>query len=355
MADVATLPGIDEQAMELLEAVGYRQMETLARAGADVLTSELGNANAMLKLRDESPSVDLVRAWIDEACRVTGIEPVPDQGPQVDWINHEDTPEVEPFLLAAPFAIPAPSRCFMDHQVAVADVPVAVLLNRHAGPLNARTSAIRPRRRGNDARPVTSGSVRLAEKSQKLPAKREIDTSRMRTTENPDDHSIPIPEPLPSNPDDHLHRLRTPRPDTNKGRNPGSRFYIRGVLHYEPLSVYLGALVTLPLLLALPLALLSTMLLLASEQVPASFGWVPGWLIVFPLALPVAALAWLILAFGKRCRICRQKWFVHTTHLKNPKAHRIPGLGYVVPLCLHLLLFSWFRCSNCGTSIRLKE
>jgi hypothetical protein len=27
----------------------------------------------------------------------------------------------------------------------------------------------------------------------------------------------------------------------------------------------------------------------------------------------------------------------------------------VVPLCLHLLLFSWFRCSSCGTPVRLKK
>jgi hypothetical protein len=358
MADVATLPGIDEQSVELLEAVGFRHLDALARAGVDALAQELEKANAMLKLRQETPGADLVRAWVEEACRITGREPISEEVPCVEWINHEQTSEVAHLLTVAPVAIPAPSRSLMEHQVAVSDIPEAILLNRHVGPLDARTSAIRPRRRERDSRPVrpvSSGSVRFAESSAKLPPKLQIDTTRMRSTENPDDHSIPIPEALPSNPDDRLHLLKTARPETNQGRNPSSRFYIRGVLHTEPVSMYLGALSTLPVCVLLPLAMVSAMLLLASEQAPAAFGWVPSWLIVFPLALPLAALAWLILALGKRCRVCRQKLFVHTPHLKSPKAHRIPGLGYVVPLCLHLLLFSWFRCSNCGTSIRLKE
>jgi hypothetical protein len=358
MADVAKLPGIDEESLELLEAVGFRHLDALARAGADALLQELEKANAMLKLRQETPGSDLVRGWIEEACRITGHEPISEEAPPVDWVNHEQVPEVAHFLMAAPIAIPAPSRSLMEHQVAVADIPEAILLNRHVGPLDARTSAIRPRRRERNSRPVrpaSSGSVRLAESSPKLPQKLQIDTTRIRSTENPDDHSIPVPEPLPSNPDDRLYLLKTARPETNVGKNPSSRFYIRGVLHTEPISMYLGALSTLPVCFLLPLAVLSAMLLLASVQAPAAFGWVPGWLIALPLALPLVALAWLILASGKRCRICRQKLFVHTPHRKSPRAHRIPGLGYVVPLCLHLLLFSWFRCSNCGTSIRLKE
>ena len=34
--------------------------------------------------------------------------------------------------------------------------------------------------------------------------------------------------------DDRIALLRAPRPETNKGRNPGSPFFIRGVLHITP-------------------------------------------------------------------------------------------------------------------------
>jgi hypothetical protein len=30
-------------------------------------------------------------------------------------------------------------------------------------------------------------------------------------------------------------------------------------------------------------------------------------------------------------------------------------IGYIFPLCVHIILFRWFRCTHCGTPIRLKE
>jgi hypothetical protein len=30
-------------------------------------------------------------------------------------------------------------------------------------------------------------------------------------------------------------------------------------------------------------------------------------------------------------------------------------LGYILPTSFQLLIFHWFRCMYCGTSIRLKE
>ncbi len=72
-------------------------------------------------------------------------------------------------------------------------------------------------------------------------------------------------------------------------------------------------------------------------------------------ALPIVGLGYLIWGFSGKCRICTQKLFVNKGALKHIKAHRLPGMGYVVPLCLHLLAFSWFRCSSCGTPVRLKK
>jgi hypothetical protein len=41
--------------------------------------------------------------------------------------------------------------------------------------------------------------------------------------------------------------------------------------------------------------------------------------------------------------------------LKNRKAHHIPVLGYVFAVAVHIVLFRWFRCTYCGTPVRLKE
>jgi hypothetical protein len=33
----------------------------------------------------------------------------------------------------------------------------------------------------------------------------------------------------------------------------------------------------------------------------------------------------------------------------------VPGLGHILPLAAHVLVFRWFRCTFCGTSVRTKE
>jgi hypothetical protein len=109
------------------------------------------------------------------------------------------------------------------------------------------------------------------------------------------------------------------------------------------------------LMAVLPAAVISSGLLLLSDQLPERFGWVPSWLLIFPILLPVIGVAWLIWSSGGSCRVCGQKLFVPRSCLKNVKAHRLPGLGYILPLCLHVLLFHWFRCTHCGTPIRLKK
>ena len=202
------------------------------------------------------------------------------------------------------------------------------------------------------ANPGASHFVRISENTgQRL----EIDTSRLRTTQDP----MPVPrrsakvKASPS--EDRLALIRAPRSETNKGRSPDSRRYIRGVLHSHPASIYTGAFVTLLVMLLTPLAVMSALLLLLSGEMPDRFGWVPGWLIVLPLVLPLVGICYLIWGLGGSCRVCGQGLFRHSAHLKNKRAHRIPGLGYVFPLCIQILLFHWFRCTHCGTPVRLKE
>ncbi len=112
---------------------------------------------------------------------------------------------------------------------------------------------------------------------------------------------------------------------------------------------------TIAVMVLVPLSVISAALLFLSREIPATFGWVPSWLLVFPMVLPLAGIAYLIWGVTGSCRICGQKLFVHRAHLKNSRAHRVRGLGYILPLCFHLLVFRWFRCTHCGTPVRLKE
>jgi hypothetical protein len=112
---------------------------------------------------------------------------------------------------------------------------------------------------------------------------------------------------------------------------------------------------TLLIAVIAPLGMISSVLLLLSSELKDHFAWVPGWIIVFPLMLPLVGIAYLIFGLRGRCRVCGQGLFRHHPHLKNSKAHRVRGLGYIIPLCFHILLFHWFRCTHCGTPVRLKE
>jgi hypothetical protein len=78
-------------------------------------------------------------------------------------------------------------------------------------------------------------------------------------------------------------------------------------------------------------------------------------LIALPIALPILGLFYAVLANNSSCRVCCQKLFIPKPHLKNSRAHHVKVLGYILPLCAHIILFRWFRCTHCGTPIRLKE
>ncbi|RYD20017.1 MAG: hypothetical protein EOP88_16685 [Verrucomicrobiaceae bacterium] len=182
----------------------------------------------------------------------------------------------------------------------------------------------------------------------------EIDTARVKPIEA---LAGPAPRTKTSkaSEDDRVALIRAPRVETNKGRNPHSRLYIRGVLHSHPFSIAIGALITLVIMVMLPTGIISAALLLLSSEMPEKFEWVPKWLLVFPLSLPILGLIYLIWGARGSCRICGQKLFVPRMCLKNTKAHHIRGLGHIVPLCFHILLFKWFRCTYCGTPVRLKK
>lgn len=350
MADLISIPGIGKTSLELLEAAGFHNAEALSKVSADDLARELERANSILKISKRAPGPAVIGKWIVSAREIVGVEDQPEVASQVP-VNYEQTPQVISMLAVAPFAIPLPARVLVENQLGVPDIPAAILLNRYSGDLDVKVDERLPKSR-QPRQTAASSYVQIAESTN---ARVEIDTSRLKSTETLAGAMPRTPAVKTSPASDRVALIRAPRTTTNEGRDPGSRWYIRGVLHSHPFSIMVGALVTLLLMVMIPLSVLSALLLLLSGEMPGRFGWVPGWLLWFPVALPLFGVVYLIWGLGGTCRICGQRLFSHRSHLKNSKAHHVPGLGYIVPLCFQILIFRWFRCTHCGTPVRLKE
>lgn len=351
MTNLSTIPGIGKASLELLEAAGFLDVESLAKAGVDELASELERANKILQIAKKAPARANVEKWISSARDLTGV--VKNSVVETTMpVNYEQSPQVVSMLANAPFAIPLPARLLMERELAVSDIPPAIFLNRYSGDLEVRVDEKIPRA-PQTARPAPSNNfVKMADNGQ---SRFEIDNSKIKSTDDMLGGTVrPISGKIAED-DDRVALIRGPRVETNKGRDPQSPFYIRGVLHSHPVSMSVGAVVTLILAILLPLGIISAALLLLSDLDPGHFAWVPKWLLAFPFSLPVVGLAYLLWGINGTCRICGQKQFVPRVCLKNSKAHHVRGLGYIVPVCVHMLIFKWFRCTYCGTPVRLKK
>lgn len=361
MASIEEISGISEEALHLLDAAGIQTAEELAVQDAGALLAELKRANDFLEIGAKVPRKPEVAKWIAAAAKLAGIEPAPVvEAPKPSSrpkpveavpVNYEASPEVAEMLSRSPCAIPLPGRIMMEKELAVSDIPAGLLLNRYSGDLDVRVD--------DPATPRATVPLRRAagnmEKIDKKSDGRRYEASSAKPMTPSTGNGKRIPKSKENHEEDRVSLIRAPREETNRGKDPESRRYIRGVLHPHPWSLRIGALFSMLLLVNLPLAVIAAALLLLSRELPEQFPWVPEWFLAIPVALPVVGLGYLIWGMTGKCRICTQKLFVHKGALKHVKAHRIKGMGYVVPLCLHLLLFSWFRCSSCGTPVRLRK
>ena len=374
MTDFTSLEGLDKSSRDLLEAAGFFDVETLARADVEDLAVELQRANRILKLARHTPTAASIGEWIAAARRIVGVEdePVveqPELPAQAMPVNYELNPAVMEMLASAPVAIPLPASYLVENQLAVADIPPAILLNRYSGDLEIRASdratprepsaRVMPRSPvGSAPRSQQSAYVQLGESGQQ---RLEIDTTRLRSIadlEKVGQHmavSKSVPSTDGSRESERIALIRAPLEATNRGRDPRSRRYVRGVLHTHPVSMTLAAVITLLLALLLPLAMVASSFLLLAVLLPEKFAWVSPWLLALPCGLPILGGLYFIFGMNGRCRICTQRVFFHRGCLKNSKAHTIWGLGHIIPLSLHILLFRWFRCTYCGTPVRLKK
>lgn len=370
MAKLTSIDGIQDGQLELLEAAGFVEVRHVADIEASVLHKELEKANKMLSILDEMPGLEEVEAWVTKA---RGGEPTAEadeseepedesdaveNGP-VELVNYEADPDVQDMLQKAPLALPIPNRELAARGIPPVEVAIAPVLNRAAGDLDVRVSAHDPYKPAvPDLAPKSKRSGLVKVGSSRSTSRRGIDAGRIRSLDDArsgDTAVQPLTAADPTDEDDRLRLLRTARESTNRGKDPQSKSFVRGVLHDRPMQVWFGCVLVILFQIVVPLSLVSAPLLILSDQKPETFAWVPRWIIAFPVSLPVIGLLCLMISCRVKCRVCGQKVLLPRHCRKNVKAHHVKGLGYVFPLAIHTLVYRWFNCTFCGTSVRIKE
>lgn len=414
MSELINIDGIGTDEAELLVATGWTDVHALARADIEVLLKEIKAANEMLRIVPRTPERKKVERWISSAGRL--LEPgavkkrgakAPAEGspatpakprrasraktapkdplpatrmdqpkapaPPVDSgeaelkalsgpVNFEAEPDVVEMLAVAPFAIPIPARMLAERGIPPSEIAVAPVLNRAFGDIEVRVVVEKPRRKDLPAAPAgsrrstASGAVQVADLGFSV-GRRGFDATKVRTIEEAQGDAPPVRAASTKSgmEDERIALLRAPRPETNAGRKPGSKFYIRGVLHDRPYVVWFGGVILILLQLCLPLAVTGAPLLILSDQMPEKFAWVPHWIIAFPIALPVLGILFAFVSTRAKCRVCAQRMYVPKHCLKNKKAHHLPLFGYIGAVAMHVVTFRWYNCTFCGTSIRIKK
>lgn len=353
MTHLSDIPGIPDGSLQLLKAVGISSAEELAAQNSDRLVAELQRANDILSSDQQAPDRATVIIWITAAMELSGHEPAP-EAPHLEStppINDGDSADLTEMLSQAPCAIPLPGTILIEKGLRVSDVLIGLPINSYSDTPDVHIDApSKPKAQVPSRRPIN-----YVEFAPKEPMRRDFDMASAKPISPSPNSNKRVPASKSGHEKDRVALIRAPSEETNRGKNPESRKFIRGVLHTSPWGLRLGAAFTLLLLINTPLAIISAFLLLAYREKPEKFVWVGEWILIFPIFLPITGLGYLLWGMTGKCRICTQKLFVHNRALNHIKAHHVLGIGYIVPLALHLLTFNWFRCSSCGTPVRLKK
>lgn len=320
------IPGIDSQGVELLQAVGVESLGTLSQSEPGTLLEEMEQANRHLELVGNLPSVDDLISWIEAARHIDGIE-----GPPlvtrlegaVEWVPIDALP-----------ALPVLPETMKENNIRVSEVPEMTEFLAKEDLFEERSVEV------GESKPV---SVPVREITPKSIGREEGGRSDQR-------EGAKI-EPLKRNADFDIRK--TASPELNVGRKLHSRRYIRGVLHPTPGRVKTGGFFAFCSIILFPLNFVAGGLVLTLFK-----DWELGhklWLLAVPAAFIAFGLCYLVISRPVKCRVCGQPLYISKACRRNPKAHHVPLLGYILPTVIHLLIFHWFCCMYCGTSVRLKK
>ena len=331
MADLLEIQGISNDGAELLGAVGVESCSVLSQSDPASLLEEIDHANSHLKLVDQLPDLDQLIEWIESARQFLGQE----GGSLVQRLD--EVIELVPIEVLKAF--PVSKESIVKNEIGVGDVPIMEEF------LEERDLYVEEVRK-IDAEPAEIKAT-IREIAPKTPSRTK--TSREEAKEQTPEPARPKVEPLKRNAGFDIRKTATP--EANAGKKLHSRSYLRGVLHPQPGRVKFGAFLSVLTLILLPLSFVAGGALVFFKDFHPQMIWAAA----VPAAAAFLGLLYFMFARPVRCRVCGQPLFQAKSCRRNPKAHHIPILGYIFPTSIQLLLFHWFRCIYCGTSVRLKE
>ena len=300
MHPLENIPGLGPDVASLLEAAGVRRVRQLMREDPVKLRRRLELIAWQRGLKTPVPDAESVAAWVAAAAPLGETEPETDDSASL------------------PEAIVEPTA-------GAGWVPPAL----------------------RAAKEVTAGAdVREKRSAAPLPEGwRQVDPQRFATIEDYNEGRLAIQGALAG--DRREERLEVPA-----GKRELPRWVRRGVVHPRPWHTWLGALVSVAFRLGMVGSVGWLIWLLTQVERPGDYK-TP--VMIGAAVLTVLGLLQLHYAMRARCRICSCPLYYSKNCLKNRKAHHLPGLGHVMSLALHLLIFGWFRCMYCGTAIRLRD
>jgi len=338
------IKGLGAGTIELLEAVGVDSPVDLAASHTQELYQEMEQANGHLSLLKKLPSESVVASWVQEAQVMIDDEVQPAIPAKASAGEKKASHERKDLVSvpALPVALAVKKEQIIKNKIAVADVPIMErfleedeltreLVEEFKAPEPER---VEPRERSPKAAQLS-----------KLKPLDKVDSFAMG-----EDLQRKV-APLKKNQDFDIRKTATP--ELNEGKQLHSRSYVRGVLHPRPGQVKGAAVITLITMLLVPLTVIAAGLVLFRDSLPIEIPLLP--LAVVPALLLIFSFLYLIMVKPLKCRICGQPLLSSKKCFRHVKAHRFPLLGYILPTSLHMLLFHWFRCIYCGTSVRLKK
>ncbi len=348
MKSIHDIENLQPEAIELLEAAGYTDAKNIFDHKISDITVELVKANKVLEIIDTEPTHALVAQWLNPIEKELD-KTFQDDGPQID-----PTSLIEPKdLLNTPFAIPISEDFIKKHNVEIAKLPAGstCFLNKEQAiqhfhnegptPVNYNLVANQPDKKSTQKEePSIFDDPVFADKDPKI-----LDKSRILNmdTFRKEGSSVPAIER-----GQEANLTKTTKKETNVGVDPDSRFYIKGVLHKSVSRFKSGCRSFILVNILILLSFIITPLVILDRELY----W---WAVWTPLLALLAFIIYFSTAQRASCPICNQKQFAPKRCLKHKQAHRWPFFGYMLPTAIHALLFKWFRCIFCGTSIRLKE
>ncbi len=334
MPKIQDTPEIASDAAELLEAVGYFDIEDLVQADVSELHAELLKANEKLAILSHSPTEEEVGNW-RQPFLTDDITPEEIVEEEADRSNFEDDPEIIDLLGSAPEAEWLPGSLIKENELAVKDISEGILLTDCESDLEINVLATA---QDSKSQRRTSDAERTG-----------LETSRIRNFNQLDknEHNV---KPLERGAPREVVSLSE---GLNEGVAPEARRFIRGVLHPDPVRVRLSSFATVFVTLALLAAGIGLSLLFVYDF--QSRNSMLSYLGGITITVVIGVLFYLCFGLSARCRVCGQRQFVPKKCLKHKKAHHIPVIGYILPTALQVLFFKWFYCIYCGTAVRLKK